>query len=460
MTLQQFLLILRARWLAVLLTLLVTVGVTLAVSLWLPKQYTANTAVVLDVRSPDPVSGQMLQGLIAPGYMATQIDIITSERVATRVVRLLRLDEVPSLREQWQEETNGQGNIVNWVAALLQKYLEVKPARESNVVNIAYTGTNPNFAAAVANAFAQAYLDTNLELKLAPAKQYAAFFDEQTKQARDTLTKAQEALSTYQKENGIVSADERLDYETARLNEISSQLTVIQAQTTDSQSKRQNARADTVAEVMQNPVINSLKADISRLEAKLKESNVNLGPNHPQTQRAETELATLRSELGAETRKITASIDTTYEVGRKREAELKGSLERQKARVLLLNKQRDELNVLKRDIDTAQMAFQTLAQRATQTSVESQNAQTNIAVLALATPPTEHSKPLILLNALAACFLGLLLGVGLAIALELLNRKVRSTEDLSEALDLPVLGTIASASAMVKRRHGASLQPV
>lgn len=451
MTLQQFLLILRARYKVALFTLLVTVAVTLAVSLILPKQYTANSAVVVDVKSPDPVSGMMLAGMIAPGYMATQIDIINSDRVSQRVVKLLRMDESAAIKQQWQNETQGKGQLINWLAELLQKKLDVKPARESNVINISYSGTDPDFTAAVANAFAQAYLDVNLDLKLAPARQYATFFEEQTKQMRDKLEKAQKALSTYQQNNGIVSADDRLDYETAKLNETSSQLTGIQGQTTDSQSKRGNTKADTVAEVMQSPVIQSLKADIARLDAKLQESNVNLGKNHPQTQRTEAELSTLKAQLETETRKITSSIDTTYQVSKQREQQLQGALATQKSRVLVLNKQRDEINVLRHDIDTAQRSYEALSQRASQTNVESQNNQTNIAVLNAASPPVEPSRPRILLNVLVAIFLGVLLGMGLALMLELANRRVRSGDDLAQALDLPVLGSIASAGGMLKR---------
>jgi len=314
----------------------------------------------------------------------------------------------------------------------------------------------------VANGFAQAYLDVNLELKLAPARQYAAFFDEQAKQMRDRLDKAQRALSDYQQKNGITTADDRLDFETAKLNETSSQLTGVQGQTTDSQSKRQNSRADTVAEVMQNPLINSLKADIGRLDAKLQESNINLGKNHPQTQRTETELATLKAQLETETRKITSSIDTTYQVSRQREQQLQSALATQKARVLVLNKQRDELNVLRRDVETAQRAFEVISQRASQSTVESQNSQTNIAVLNAASPPNAPSRPRVLLNVLVSIFLGTLLGVGLALMLELANRRVRSADDLLEALELPVLGSIASAKGMFKRavaRKGASLAP-
>ena len=110
-----------------------------------------------------------------------------------------------------------------------------------------------------------------------------------------------------------------------------------------------------------------------------------------------------------------------------------------------------KLNVLRRDLETAQRAFELISQRSSQSNVESQNAQSNIALLNAATPPVEPSKPRILLNVLVSIFLGTLLGVGLALMLELANRRVRSADDLAEALDLPVLGSIAAAGATLKR---------
>jgi chain length determinant protein EpsF len=285
---------------------------------------------------------------------------------------------------------------------------------------------------------------------VAPAREYATFFDEQTRAARDKLEKAQLALSDYQQKNGITAVDDRLDFETAKLNETSSQLTSIQGQTTDSQSKRQNAKGDTVAEVMQNPLVNGLKADIARLEARLTESSVNLGKNHPQTQRTEAELATLKTQLDAETRKIASSIETTYQIGKQREQQLQSALNAQKTRVLMLNKQRDELNVLRREVESAQRTFDAMGQRASQTNIESQTNQTNIAVLNPASAPTSASSPRVLLNVLISLFLGTLLGVGMALMLELINRRVRSTQDLLEALSLPVLGSRGSAAGMFK----------
>lgn len=445
MTPTQFLLILKARWWVALLALALTVIATLGVSLYLPKQYTASAAVVVDVRSPDAITGLSMGGNVNASYMATQVDIINSDRVARTVVQQLRLDQSPTIRADWQEATRGQIPLVDWLAPLLRRNLDVRPSRESNVINIQYTGVDPAIAATVANAFANAYIAVNLDLRVAPARQFAAFFEEQTQAARARLEAAQKALSDYLRESGMTSADQRLDVETARLNEISSQLTTIQGITTDSGSKRQSVQADTLVEVISNPLINNLKADVARTEAKLQEASIHQGPNHPTTQRLQQELATFKAQLEAETRQVISSVNTSYQVGRQREQQLQAALAAQRSRVLQLNQQRDEVLVLQRDVDAAQRAFDAVSARATQTNVESQANQTNVSLLTAAVAPLDHSKPKVFLNLLVSVFLGTLLGVGLALVLELIDRRVRSAEDLTETLGLPLLATIAQA---------------
>lgn len=450
MTPTQFLLILRVHWLVALLTLLLVVGAT-AVFTWLQdRQYTATASVVLDVKSPDPVSGMMLAGLMAPAYMATQSDIIQSARVARAVVTRLRLDQHPNVRTQWAEATGGAGTPTDWLAGALRRNLDVRPSRASNVIEIAYQGTDPAFVAAMANAFAQSYIDVSIEMRATPAREYASFFNEQTQTARERLQAAQKALTEFQQVNRITASAGGLDFETVKLNEISSQLTVLRAQITDSQSKRQRGASDTVAEVIQNPLINTLKADITRLEARLDESSVHLGKNHPQIQRMESELDTFRTQLAVEKRKITSSIETSYQVGRQREGQLQAALAAQKTRVLELNRQRDQIDVMRQEIESAQRLFDTVGARAAQSHLESQNYQTNIAILSPALPPLVPSSPQTSLNLLIAVFAGTLLGLALALAIEMTNRRVRSREDLSNLPDLPLLGALGAPKRFVR----------
>lgn len=446
MTIQQFLLILRARYAAALITFFSVVVLAGIVTFMLPERYTATAAIMVDVKSPDPLAGIVLPGMVAPSYMTTQVEIISSDRVAKRVVSLLAMERDPELRNAWLQTTEGKGSFTAYLANLLQRGLSVRPVRESNIITIDYRAPSADFAAAAANAFAKAYMDITLELKVEPARQYSQWFQGQTKLSRDKLDESQRALYAYQQKVGIVATDERMDAETTKLNESVSQLTAVQTMTTDSQSKRSAANPSTVAEVMQSALVNSLKADIARVDAKLQESNGNLGVNHPQTLRTEAELSTLQNQLAREVNQITNSINTTFQVGKRRERELQIAVNAQKERVIELNNRRNELNVLKGDVDAAQREFEIVSQRAAQTRLESVSNQTNLAILSSATEPAAASSPRVLLNMLAAVFCGTLLAIGIAMLTEMRNRRVRSSEDLSDYLKLPVLASITSSS--------------
>lgn len=449
MNFSQFLLILKARWLVAVLALGVTVATTLVVSLLLPKNYTANVSLVVDSKAKDPITGTLLPMQLLPGYLATQVDIIKSQNVALKVVDGLKLAENPTIRQQYQESGQTGGDIRHWLSDLLLKKLDVKPSRESSVIQVEFEGADPRFAAIVANAFAQAYVHTNLELKVEPAKQTTAFYDDQIKQLRATLEKAQAALSDYQQKKGLVASDERIDVETARLAELSSQLVAAQAQTYDTTS-RQSQSQNALAEVEQNPLIQGLKRDLAMGEMKLSELAQKVGKNHPQYQRAQAEVDSLRAKLETETKVATRTVGTTAKVAQTREGDIRAALAAQKARVLALKQHRDEAAVLIRDVENAQRLYDAALQRYGQTRLEAQNSQTDIAILNPAVPPTEASSPKVALNTILAVFLGSLLGIGLAFLMEMLDRRVRSGEDLTAALDLAVLGEIAKGG-----KHGA-----
>ena len=218
-----------------------------------------------------------------------------------------------------------------------------------------------------------------------------------------------------------------------------------QAQGTDSISKRKSTgSADTLPEVMQSPLVGQLKGDIARLESRLKEVSGNLGVNHPQYLRSQAELAEMKSKMNAEIARIASSINTAGNISKQKQNELIAAVNAQKTRILELRKQRDEITLLAREVETAQRAFEAVGQRTTQSRLESQSVQTNVAVLNPASEPIKPSKPRVLLNILVSIFLGILLGVGAALTLELLNRRIRSPEDLSLALGLPVLAVLES----------------
>jgi chain length determinant protein EpsF len=445
MNVKQVLLILRARYKVALMLLLVIVGSALPVIEHLPRQYTAAVSLVIDIRSPDPISA-----MLRPSNMATQEDIIRSDRVAQHVVKLLKLEENPTARDQWREITGGKGRLEAWLMELLQKKLAVTPPRrDSNILTIEYTAADAQFAAAVANAFAQAYMEVAVELKVEPAKRYALWFSEQGKQQRENLERAQARLSEFQQRRGIVATDERMDTEAARLGELTGQLTVLQAQTGDSRAK-QRSGADTLPEVLQNSVIAGLRTEINRQEARLRDASGNLGKNHPRYRAMELELAEMKARLEAETRHVLKGYRTSTSVGTEKENELKASIEAQKKKILRMRSERDQLAVLQRDVDAAKNAYDAVANRYTQVNLESQATQTNVYLLTPAVEPLEPSSPKVPRLVLMAVLLGVAAGLGAAFGLEFVDRRVRSADDLAQMLHLPVLTTVP---ALPRRRR-------
>ena len=449
MTFGQFLSILRARFWAALLVFVGVVAATVAVSMLLPKQYTSAASVVVDVK-PDPVSALGYPSAALPGFMATQVDIITSDRVALRVIRDLKLLDNPALRQQWQEEAQGKGTVEQWLVDLIQRKLDVKPSRESNVIQIGYQSPDPRFAAGLANAFAQAYIATTLELRVDPAKQFTSFFNTQSKEAREALERAQTRVSTFQREKGIIASDERLDVEGARLSELSSQLVQIQAVSSESgsrQSAAQGATGDRMQEVLNNPLIAGMKADLVRGEARLQELNSKFGESHPQVIEARANLTELRSRLETETRRVTGGVTVTNTINKQREAQLRNALEAQRNKVLTMKAVRDQGQVLVRDVESAQRTYDSMMARLNQTAMESQSTQSYANILTTAAPPAEPSSPKIVLNSALSVFLGALLGVAVALVLELRDRRVRAPDDVVTSLGLPVLGTLPKPGA-------------
>lgn len=434
----------------ILTALAVTVVTTLIASLVLPKRYTAETSIFVDVRAMDRVVGSVLMPEAALGHIMTQVDVIQSRRVALDVVRMLRLEEDRTFIEDFEKEADDKGSLPHWIADKLLKKLDVMPSRESSIITVAYSARSAQAAADVANAFATAYIRANLALRTEPARQSTEWLDERSAVLRSKVEEKQSRVSAYQQEKGIVATDEKLDSERARLDLLMAQLAQAQAQTVEVSSRARFAREfaktgaapDAMPDVLANPVIQNLKADLAKQEGNLEETRAKLGSNHPQVRTLIADVSGKRQRLKAEIRKVLAGIENSHRIAESRESQLRAEVAKQKSRVLEFNRSRDELTVLTRDLQGAQRAFDSTQERQSLSSLESRMSQNNVAVLTPAEPPIKPSFPRMKVNLALAVVMGTLLGVALAFMRELADLRVRTEEDLRTKLDLPVLAAV------------------
>jgi uncharacterized protein involved in exopolysaccharide biosynthesis len=188
--------------------------------------------------------------------------------------------------------------------------------------------------------------------------------------------------------------------------------------------------------------VQGLKAQVAQGEGKLAELANRVGANHPDFIRLQAEVNSYKARLANELNTATRGIGATAGAARQRFNELSAAFERQKAKVLELKQQREEGALLARDLENAQRIYDSALQRYGQSRMEAQSTQTDVAVLNPAVPPTKHSKPRVFLNILLSVFLGSLLGVGIGFLVELLDRRVRSGQDIAAGLEIPVLAEV------------------
>jgi polysaccharide biosynthesis transport protein len=441
MNFSQFIIILKARKKIIFVVAILTMLTAIIVSMLWPKNYLATTKVLLNYKGVDPVTGTTIPAQLMPGFLGTQADIIQSKSVGIDVVKKLKLSEIPSIREDFDRSVkNNSVDINQWMAEKLLNNLSVTPSRESSVVLIGYKGIEPSFAATMANTFAESYIAMTLKLKMDPAIKASQYLSEQTKVLRENLQNSQEKLSQYQKDHGLTSVQEAYDVEGSKLRDLSSQYSIMQSQANDANSRRNDAAKNTSdsPDVAQNPVIQNLRMSLVTAESKLAEMGQRYSKNHPLYISTEAEVSKLRSQLETEIDRTVISLSNSANINSQRLGDVRSQLEKQKQKVLELNRSRSELMILEKDIEIAQNALTSVNNRFSQTALEGQSNQADISILEAATPPTSPSNPSLILIAPFSLIIGTMLGCFFALIGEFLDRRVRSKDDIIGLAEIPV----------------------
>jgi len=245
---------------------------------------------------------------------------------------------------------------------------------------------------------------------------------------------------------------DHIDVETNKLADLMQQLTLIQGQLYAANSKRQLAGDSLqLPEVADDPVIAKLRSDIGDARARVAEASVDLGVNHPTYLQAKSHLDALEAQLAHEQQVSMSGFSRSQSIDKAQEADLKTAIVAQRARVLEINQERNELNVLEQEQQAAEAAYQEVSRRYTQATLQSGSVQTNAVVLSSATQPTMPSPGPVIYAALAMV-LGTAFGALAAFYREITDRRVRFSRDIELTAELPLLADFCVPERRTWRR--------
>jgi len=239
MNFRLFLAIVRARFMIIVLTLAITVAAAGLLTALAPRKYQAATFLLFNFKENNPFDTTILPAQLASSYLQTQLDVIRSQNVALKVVDQLEMTTKPGWKQAYAQAGIKTTPLRDWIAAQLLSNLLVEPLpNSSHVVSVSYEALNAVDSARIANAFAQAFVTTTLELRLEPARRNAAWFDEQLKVLKKRVQDAHTRVTEFQVGKGIVALDEKLAAENQRLDDISKKLIDAQMATDDARSRQ------------------------------------------------------------------------------------------------------------------------------------------------------------------------------------------------------------------------------
>jgi succinoglycan biosynthesis transport protein ExoP len=412
---------LRDRWkLAALIAALIFVNV----AVWIgtqPRIYQATSSLLFDVSQPDPsVDTEQRGGVSNASLVATQIDVIASNFVASRVAERLAAEAGQPAPASDALMRTGRG---------LLSQVQVTTGKSSNLLNIMVRDRDPQRAAHVANLFARSFLEKQRDLREIAASGYARWLDERTREVRGRLTQAQSRLANYQRANGLIGVD-RLDLEADRLRSLNSELASSEG---DAVKARSSAGSPGGPDVEFSGLVQQLRGSAAAQEARVAEISRTLGPNHPDLIAARAQLAATLGQLALAQGTASRALSAGSAAARNREADLRERLQAQQGRMLSLSHSQDDLAILRQDVEAARQTYDEVRKRFGDVVLRSQATQTNATQLDRALTPGSPSSPNVPLLMVLGFLMSVGIGVSVVFVFELLEPRVRTEAGVLDA---------------------------
>ncbi len=411
MSLTQFLRTLWARrWVAVVCTASCFAAGIIAVSI-LPKSYKAQSRILLNVVSADPVSGAAIAPNFARAYIPTQTELMRDYRVAGRVVDRLGWTKDAALRAEYEASGERTLDFRRWLAQGVSGATDAFAVEGSNIIVIEYSDGDPQRAAKLADAVRDAYIEETLAFKRESARNAATWFEGQSQKVRAQLQQAEQRKAAFERANDIILLDDGTDADTARMTSIAGSI--------DTPTVTSTAGPNPAA------------AQLAQIDAQIQAESQTLGPNHPTIQRLrEQRNAVAAASRGGAPRPVVSGPSISSQVAGAR------------AKVLAQRGKVEEARRLFTDAKVLKDQYDKVVARASDFRQQAGSNESGVTLLDSALPPSRPSSPKVPQILIGSLAMGLVLGLLISLIIELLFRRVRSAEDL-KVLHVPVIGVIS-----------------
>lgn len=382
-------------------------------------------------------------------FIATQVGLLESRSLAERVVEDLNLANEPSLVDQSLSPAQRLKAATDIVVGNIKVY----PPAEGQLIQFDYSSESPELAAKIANAYADAFINSSLQRRYEASAYARNFLQRQIANTRTALERSERQLVAYAQAEGIINTG---DGSASRGGDGSSlqgqslvSLNQALAEATARRMAAEGAYRHSLASGPTSDVTNStqaLRQSRAALEAEYQEKRTSMKPQHPEMVSLQSRIQELDRQIARETSSVASSRSNTflaeYRAALAAERALQARVSSLKGAVLDLRGRSIRYAILQREVDTNRALYDALLQRYKEIGVAGGVGSAPVSIVDPAIVPVAPYKPNPIMNVLLGLALGLIVGILAAIALDVLNDTIVTRSDVRNKLRLACLGAI------------------
>lgn len=413
-------------------------------------------------------------------YMQTQLRIMRGRDLASRVAQELNLERVPEFNGQGPRPTpmaqgiatikryaalpyrmitsastpsqalpapsSGAGDGTGYADALVSR-LEVSQVRGSQLVDMSFSSSDPEFAARAVNAFAERYVQENLSLKVGNLEKSAEWLTGEVAKQGLLVKESELKLARYKETQDAGALDSGQNIVVSRLNQSSDAVTKarldrIQKENAWRQIESAGQDVESISSIINSNAVQNLRTQLNALQQERSRVSDRYGEKHPEYQKVMTALANAERQLSIEVRNARQNIKNEFDAAVQNERELQASLNEAKAAATALGRKGVDYAVLLREAESNQTIYNQLLTREKELRVVANSRTNNVRVVDRADVPGTPFTPNHRSDWMYALMLGLGLAVAAAFGIDYLDDTVKTPEDVTRRLKLKFLGLV------------------
>ena len=359
-------------WRRILVVALVVAGLAFVIASVVTPKYKGETRILIETRESEftrvDTNGDRSAPILDEEGVASQVEVITSTDIIAKVARDLDL----ASREEFDAEPSMLSSLLAMaglatdasnlgpterVLKAFRSKLEVFRVENSRVIVIEFSSEDPELAAAIPNAMADAYIAVQRAAKLESNADATQWLEPEIAELSEKVKEAEQRVADFRGKSDLFIGENNSALATQQLSQLATELSRVRANRSAAEAKIDTMQAaldggaslDTIPDVLASQLIQRLRENELELRAQIAELSTTLLPNHPRIKALSSQLADLRQQIRGEAQKVLAGLQNEARTARAREEALTADLNRLKAESARADGEGVELRALERE---------------------------------------------------------------------------------------------------------------